>query len=221
MLQMQKGSKLKMQKADGSAINAVRLELGWTPQAFSTGQKFDLDVSAVALVDNNDPNYPFGKGFSEDFVLFYNSQYRTTDDQATFVDTNLPKKGKPTTPGCAMIHSGDSRDGGGNGADEEIIMHFDRLPADVNVVHVIVTIDEAVARSQNFGQVRDSWIKIYNNESNECLAQYNLEDDAPSATALLFVEMRKRDGGWRVGAVNQGFEKGLGEFFKLYGFDVE
>lgn len=221
MLQMTKGSKLKMQKADGSAINAVRLELGWNPQVFSTGQKFDLDVSAIGLIDNDDPAFPFGQGHSEDFVLFYNSMTRTTDDRSTFVDGGLPKKGKPTTPGCAMIHSGDSRDGTGDGADEVINVYFDRLPQEINLIHIVVTIDEAQARRQDFSQVHNSWVKVFNNDTNECLANYDLEDDAGSATSLLFVELRKKNGIWSVKAVNQGFDKGLGEFFRLYGFETE
>lgn len=222
---MSKGSKLKMQKSDGSSINVVRLELGWSPQAFKTGQQFDLDVSAIALVDNQDPSYPFGKGYSEDFVLYYNSCHRTTDDKTTFTDMGLPKKGKPTVPGCAMIHSGDCRDGSNSAAadeaDEVMTIFFDRLPPEVNVIHVPVTIDAATERKQNFGQVRNSWIKIYNNDTNECIASYDLEDDAPTATALLFVEMRKKNDTWSVTAVNQGFQKGLGEFFNLYGFATE
>jgi len=226
MLQMTKGSKLKMQKADGSAITAVRLELGWSPQVFQTGQKFDLDVSAIGLVDKDEPEYPFGRGHSEEFVLFYNSMLRTTDDVTTFVDGGLPKKGKPTVPNCAMIHSGDSRDGAGDGADEVITVFTDRLPEEINVVHVIVTIDEAHARRQNFGQVHNSWVKVFNNDTDECLANCDLEDDATtadgnSATSLLFVELRKKNGVWSVKAVNQGFENGLAEFFHLYGFETE
>jgi tellurium resistance protein TerD len=221
MLQMTKGSKLKMQKTDGSAINAVRLELSWDAQAFATGAQFDLDVSAIALVDAGDPQYPFGKGFSEEHVLYYNSVNRTNDDKTTFVDNGLPKKGKPTTPGCAMIHSGDSRDGASGGADETVNIFFDRLPDEVNVIHVVVTIDDAVARKQNFGQVRNSNIKVFNADTNDCLANYDLEDDAPTATALLFVELRKKGDTWSVNAVNQGFDKGLGEFFALYGFATE
>lgn len=219
-LQMTKGSKLKMTKDDGSLITAIRLELGWNAQPFSTGHKFDLDVSAIALVDNGDPAYPFGKGYGEEFVLYYNSETRTTDDTITFTDTGLPKRGKPATPNCAMVHSGDNRDGAGDGADETVLIFTDRLPSEVNVIHIIVTIDEAKARGQNFGQVRGSWVKTYNHASNELLASYDLEDDAPTATALLFVELRKKNDVWTVNAVNQGFDKGLGEFFALYGFGV-
>jgi tellurium resistance protein TerD len=221
---MTKGSKLKMQKADGSAINHMILQLGWTPQQFGTGSDYDLDASIVALVDNGDPAYPFGKGYSEDFVLYYNSQTRTEDGKTTFVDTNVPKRGKPTTPGCALIHSGDDTTGGSGTGDKEpdetIEIHFDRLPAEVNVLHCIVTIHDAVNRKQNFGQVRNSFARMVNGATNEVLANYDLEDDAPDATALLFVEIRKKNGVWTVSAVNQGFQKGLDEFFKLYGFQT-
>lgn len=219
MLQMKKGDKLKMQKADGSAINHIRLELGWAANAFG-GAKFDLDASCIALVDNQDPAYPFGKGYSEDFVLFYNSVHRTTDDKTSFEDHGLPKKGKPTVPGCAMIHSGDNRTGDGDGADEVINIDVSKLPPEVNVMHVLVTIDEAEARGQTFGQVRNSWVKTYDAETNECLASYDLEESGNGETALLFVEIRKKNGVWSVNAVNQGYAQGLAKFFEVYGFQT-
>lgn len=221
MLKMQKGAKLKMQSVDGSAINSLRLELGWSPQVFSSGSQFDLDVSAVALIDNSVPDFPFGRSHSEDFVLFYNSRFRTSDGTTTFIDEGDVKKGRPAVPGCAMVHSGDSRDGVSDGADEIILMNLDRMPEDVNVVHVLVTVDQGVERKQHFGMVKDSWVKVFNSNTNECLAEYNLEDDIDHSTALLFVELRKRNGEWGVKAANQGFKNGLREFFRLYGLPTD
>jgi tellurium resistance protein TerD len=221
MLKLQKGGKLKMQSTDGSAINSLRLELGWSPQVFSSGSQFDLDVSAVALIDNSNPDYPFGHSHSEDFVLFYNSRFRTSDGKTTFIDDGDVKQGRPAVPGCAMIHSGDSRDGVSEGADEIIHMSLDRMPEDVNVVHVLVTIDKGVERGQHFGMVNDSWVRVFNDTTNERLAEYKLEDDIDHSTALLFVELRKRNGEWGVKAANQGFKNGLREFFRLYGLPTE
>lgn len=222
-LQMKKGMKLQMKKADGSAIHNLRIDLSWKPNPFD-GAKFDLDATVVALNDQNDPNFPFGKGIGEEYVLFYNSQYRTADDKTTFIDAGIPKQGKPAVPNCALIHSGDNRDGTSDAgeADEVINVFLDRLPPEANLLHVLVTIDEAEARKQNFGMVNDANVKIYDNDTGECLASYDLEASTGGETALLFVAITKKDNGvWSVGAVNQGFQQGLEKFFHLYGFATE
>lgn len=220
-LQMTKGVKLQMTKADGSSVNNLRLELSWKPNAFD-GAQFDLDASAVILNDQGDPAFPFGKALGPEYVLFYNSYSRTNDGATVFTDANVPKAGKPSVPGAALIHSGDNRTGAGQGADEVINVFLDRMPAEANAIHILVTIDEAEARKQNFGMVNDAKVEIYDNDTNELLANYDLESSTGGETALLFVDIRKKSNGvWSVGAVNQGFSQGLAKFFNLYGLATE
>jgi tellurium resistance protein TerD len=223
VLQMKKGMKLQMKKADGSAIKSLRLELSWRPNAFD-GAEFDLDATAVILNDTGDSKYPFGQALGPENVLYYNSQLRTKDETTTFIDLNLPKAGKPTVPNCAMIHSGDNRNGqtAGDRPDEIINIFLDRMPAEANAIHILVTIDEAEARGQTFGMVNNAKVEIFDNDTNVCLAKYDLEGSTGGETALVFVDVRKKDNGfWSVGAVNQGFAQGLSKFFNLYGLATD
>lgn len=221
VLQMKKGMKLQMKKADGSAIKNLRIDLSWKPNPFD-GAQFDLDGTVVALIDTGDSNYPFGKGVGAEYVLYYNTTTRTNDGVTTFYNDDLPRKGKPTVPNCAMVHSGDNQNGKGEGVDEQITVQLDKLPPEVNLLHVLVTIDEAETRKQNFGMVNDANVKIYDNDTGDCLASYDLEASTGGETALLFVTINKKENGiWSVGAVNQGFSQGLDKFFNLYGFATE
>ena len=79
-----------------------------------------------------------------------------------------------------------------------------------------VTIHKAEERRQNFGQVRNSYIRIYNAVSNEEIARYDLDEDFSVETAVEFGRLYKRNGEWKFEAVGQGYKGGLQFFVDKY-----
>ena len=178
-LTLQKGGNLSLSKTDPTLTN-VLIGLGWDPRA-TDGQDFDLDASAFLLGAN-------GKVRSEADFIFYN-QLKSADG--------------------SVEHAGDNRTGAGDGDDEVVKVDLTRVPADVDKIVFVVTIHEADARKQNFGQVGGSFIRVVNEKSSAEVVRYDLAEDASTETAMVFAELYRNAGEWKFRAIGQGYAGGL------------
>ena len=79
-----------------------------------------------------------------------------------------------------------------------------------------VTIHEADVRKQNFGQVHNSYIRIYNANNGEVIARYDLDEDFSIETAVEFGRLYKRGAEWRFEAIGNGYKGGLQFFVNKY-----
>lgn len=191
MINLKKGENINLTKTSPGLSN-LRIGLGWNPDRFNTGRKADLDVSAfVCKLVNDKPQM-----INEKYFVFFN---------------NL------STPDGAVKHTGDNRTGDGDGDDESLIVSLNKLPVETAEISIVVTIYEAVERNQNFGQVDRAYVKLYNADTDEVLAQYNLTDDFSRETALQFASIyRDSNGEWRFKAIGAGYEAGLDVFVQEY-----
>jgi tellurium resistance protein TerD len=163
-------------------LQKVAIGLGWNPDPLaSPGQGFDLDATAFLVGEN-------GKCAGEAHVVFYN---------------NLE------SPDKSVRHSGDNRTGEGDGDDETIYVNLGTIDAKITEVVIAVTIDEAEARRQNFGQVRDAFIRIYDSSNGQELLKYELDEDFSTETAVEFGRLYKRNGAWKFEAIGRGRAGGL------------
>jgi tellurium resistance protein TerD len=163
-------------------LQKVAIGLGWNPDPLaSPGQGFDLDATAFLVGEN-------GKCAGEAHVVFYN---------------NLE------SPDKSVRHSGDNRTGEGDGDDETIYVNLGTIDAKITEVVIAVTIDEAEARRQNFGQVRDAFIRIYDSANGQELLKYELDEDFSTETAVEFGRIYKRNGAWKFEAIGRGRTGGL------------
>ena len=170
-------------------LSKVGVGLGWDPNQ-STGYDFDLDASAFMLGEN-------GKLPQDEFFVFYNN---------------------PLSPDQAVESSGDDMTGGNSdgGDDETLSVDLTKIDARIKEIIFTVTIHKAEERRQNFGQVRNSYIRIYNAVSNEEIARYDLDEDFSVETAVEFGRLYKRNGEWKFEAVGQGYKGGLQLFVDKY-----
>ena len=170
-------------------LSKVGVGLGWDPNQ-STGYDFDLDASAFMLGEN-------GKLPQDEFFVFYNN---------------------PLSPDKAVESSGDDMTGGNSdgGDDETLSVDLTKIDARIKEIIFTVTIHKAEERRQNFGQVRNSYIRIYNAVSNEEIARYDLDEDFAVETAVEFGRLYKRNGEWKFEAVGQGYKGGLQFFVDKY-----
>lgn len=170
-------------------LSKVGVGLGWDPNQ-STGYDFDLDASAFMLGEN-------GKLPQDEFFVFYNN---------------------PLSPDLAVESSGDDMTGGNSdgGDDETLSVDLTKIDARIKEIIFTVTIHKAEERRQNFGQVRNSYIRIYNAVSNEEIARYDLDEDFSVETAVEFGRLYKRNGEWKFEAVGQGYKGGLQFFVDKY-----
>ena len=188
---LSKGERVSLSK-ESPGLKNIRVGLGWDANATDTGAQFDLDASAFLLgVD--------GKVLSDSHFIFYNNT---------------------TSPCGAIVHKGDNRTGAGTGDDEVIEINLDKVNASIDKIIFAVTINEAAARNQNFGQVSKSLIRILNQDGEAVITQYELDEDYSSETAINFGELYRKDDGWSFKAVGSGFNDGLAGFCKMYGVNI-
>lgn len=187
---LSKGQKVSLSKADPN-LRTVKLGLGWDPRA-TDGKEFDLDASVFLLTSS-------GKVRDEKDFIFYGN-LKSTDG--------------------SVEHTGDNRTGEGEGDDEVINVQLPVVPADITRIVVAVTIHEADARGQNFGQVSGSFIRLENAETGQELFKYDLGEDYSTEKAMLFGELYRNNGEWKFSAVGQGYSGGLAAVCKEYGVDA-
>jgi tellurium resistance protein TerD len=185
-------SVINLQKGQRVSIGLKRVVvgLGWDPNASDSGHEYDLDASAFMLDSRRKLPQP------KFFVFYSNTQ----------------------SPDGAVSTSGDDRTGGSSdGDDESLAIDLDRIDPRVQEIIVTVTIHEADVRRQNFGQVRNSFIRIYDadNEAN-VLCKYDLEEDFSVETAIEFGRLYRRDGQWKFEAIGAGYRGGLQALVNKY-----
>jgi len=178
-LTLSKGSNLSLTKADPQLRRAM-IGLGWDPRT-TAGEQFDLDASALLVTAS-------GKVRSNDDFIFYN-QLSSKDG--------------------SVIHQGDNRTGEGEGDDEQILIDLSLVPAEIEKIVIVVSIDQADVRRQNFGQVRDAFCRVVNEDTNSEIVRYDLTEDAAAETCMIFAELYRNSGDWKFRAVGQGYATGL------------
>ncbi len=189
---LQKGQKVSITKGN-PGLTKVVVGLGWDVNQFDTGGDFDLDAAAFLLTDSGKVSK------SEDFVFF----------------------GNLTHPSGSVQHMGDNLTGAGEGDDEQIKIDLSAVPADITKIAFTVTIYEAEARRQNFGQVNNAFIRIYNETNGEELLRYDLGEDFSIETAAVFGELYKNGSEWKFNAIGSGYQGGLAALCANFGVDVE
>lgn len=181
---------INLQKGQRESINSPKftIGLGWDTNSSSTGTAFDLDASVFILGENK-------KILSDQHFVFYNN---------------------PKSPNGGVEHTGDNLTGEGAGDDEQIIVDLAKIDAAAVEICVVVTIHEAEARRQNFGQVRNSFVRIFDAASNDVLLKYELEEDFSIETAVEFGRIYKRNNEWKFEAVGVGMKGGLQDYLNKY-----
>jgi tellurium resistance protein TerD len=118
---------------------------------------------------------------------------------------------------CGSVeHMGDNTVGG----EEQIKVDLEKVPAAAQRLVVTVSIYDADARKQNFGQVSDAFIRIDDQDSGAEIARFDLSEDYSTETAMIFGEIYRRESEWKFKAVGQGFAGGLEALCERFGVSV-
>ncbi|MFB2119811.1 TerD family protein [Parapedobacter sp. 2B3] len=170
-------------------LSKMTIGLGWDPNE-GTGYDFDLDASAFMIDERRQiPN--------ESFFVFY---------------------GNTNSLDGALHHTGDDPTGGNSadGDDESIEVDLSKVDARINEILFVVTIHEAIVRKQNYGQVRNSYIRIVDDSNGQEVAKYELGEDFSIETAVEFGRLYKRNQQWKFEASGIGYKEDLAFFLSKY-----
>lgn len=123
-------------------------------------------------------------------------------------------------PSGAVAHQGDNLTGVGDGDDEQIKIDLFKIPGNITKIAFAVTIYEAETRRQNFGQVNNAFIRIYDETNGQEMIRYDLGEDFSIETAAIFGELYKHGGEWKFNAIGSGYQGGLAAICMNYGIEV-
>lgn len=190
-IQLAKGQRIDLTKTNPGLTKAI-IGLGWDTNRYQGGHDFDLDASAF-LVDANNKCQN-----DHDFVFYNNLQH----------------------PSGSVVHTGDNRTGEGDGDDEQLIVDFTKIPSSIHRIGITVTIHDAEARGQNFGQVSNAFVRLVDNANNQELLRFDLGEDFSIETAVVVCELYRHENDWKFNAIGSGFSGGLASLCRNYGLQV-
>jgi tellurium resistance protein TerD len=187
---LSKGGNVSLTK-EAPGLQKVTVGLGWDART-TDGQPFDLDASAIGCDAD-------GRVLSDQHFVFFNNT---------------------RSPDGAIVHSGDNVTGEGAGDDEQLVVDLSGAPATLDRVVFPVSIYDAETRGQNFGQVRNAFIRVINQAGNAEIARYDLSEDASTETAMVFGELYRNGAEWKFRAVGQGYSSGLAGIARDFGVNI-
>ena len=187
---LSKGGNVSLTK-EAPGLTEVVVGLGWDPRV-TDGTEFDLDASVFILGEN-------GKVLNDGSFVFYNNK---------------------TSPDGNVVHQGDNRSGAGEGDDEQVNVNLAGFAPETKKLVFAVTIHDADARKQSFGQVSNAFIRVLNKADGKEIARYDLSEDASTETAMIFGELYNHNGEWKFKAIGSGFAGGLAPLAASYGVNL-
>ncbi|QCX75876.1 General stress protein 16U [Streptomyces sp. YIM 121038] len=109
--------------------------------------------------------------------------------------------GAPTLPGLEVSRQA--------AADHRLAVDLDALPDDAHQVNVLLALPVGVAGPASFGAVAAPFVAVTGLDGTE-IASYTLTD-LTAESAVVALELYRRQGAWKVRAVGQGYAGGLAE----------
>ncbi|MFO1442485.1 TerD family protein [Bacillus sp. Bva_UNVM-123] len=165
--------------------------LGW--DVSHNHSQFDLDASAFLVG-------PTGKVQNDQDFVFYNN---------------------PSGGNGSIVYSGDNRTGTGASDDEQIRIELNKVPQSIHAIAFTITIHDAQVKRQNFGQVSNAYVRIFNEQTNEELIRFDLGRDFTVETAIVAAELYRHNGEWKFNAIASGFQGGLASLCRNFGVTVD
>ena len=195
-ISLKKGQGVTLKKSDFD-LSMVTIGLGWDIKEEKKGflgglfrkkeEDYDLDVVAflcgvsgkiqdLGQVDANNRVTLVGGD-----VIFFNSMRHRS--------------------GCVWL-TGDNRTGTGDGDDEQIIVKLNELPEVYHKIVFVVQVYGGQQKGQNFGAVRNAFIRAVDNKGKE-MARFDLSGGPAFAQycSMLFAELVRESGGWKFNAI--------------------
>jgi tellurium resistance protein TerD len=186
-----KGQNVELSKVAPGMTKAI-VGLGW--DELQGSETADLDAMAFLLKTD-------GKVRSDKDFVYYNN-----------LDGAAP----------AVKHSGDDLTGGSSehGDDEQIQVDLSAIPSDVESIKFLVDIYQAAEKGQNFGQVKNAYVRLVDAATNQEVVRYDLTEDYSGNTDVMVAELYRHDGTWKFKAIGEGSTKGSSQIAKDLGVNT-
>jgi stress response protein SCP2 len=196
VINLEKGQRISLKK-EAPKLQQLMCGLGWDVIEKKGGfwQKLtqsqcDLDASVLCLDER-------GKLKTAKDVLYFGNLRHYSD---------------------AIAHLGDNLTGKGDGDDEEIIVKLDLVPQNIHKLVFVVNIYQAFERKQDFGQIKNAFVRLVNSINNTEIARYRLSgEEYQGKTGMIMAEITRQGDDWEMTAKGEGLKvKSLNELTRVY-----
>ncbi len=215
---LNKGERFKLDKSAG--LNNITVELGWV---VPKGKRADLDASAFLLGED-------GVILDDADYVFYNSDNRSEqyDRQKFGNKKHWRELTVPVSKDGSVVGSiddiGEDEEEENNDMESESSeeMHVDLSKVDSKITEIVfcVTVyyDPKIKNMvEYFGEVKDPYISIINDEDGEELCRYNLREKFKSEDAVVAGSLLcNEDGEWSFEAQGKGYDGGMQTLIDIY-----
>ena len=198
-INLTKGQRIDLTKGN-AGLSQIMVGLGWDAAQNKSGgilgglfgsKAADIDCDASVLMLNEN-----GK-FSRKQDLIYFGNLKST---------------------CgSVVHTGDNLTGDGDGDDEQIIVDLNKVPSTIHKLVFVVNIYDCIKRKQDFGLIKNAFIRIVNGSTSQEIIRYNLSDEYMGKTTLIVGELYRHNAEWKFAAIGEGtHDSSLSEIVKRY-----
>ena len=95
------------------------------------------------------------------------------------------------------------------GDEEQIEVDLTAVPDVVDKIVFVVYADPDLRQPGNFGSVRSAYVRVCDRNGTE-MVRYDIQESKDvEVTAMIFAEIYRRQGAWKVRAIGQGYTTGL------------
>jgi tellurium resistance protein TerZ len=171
---LQKGQKISLDKEAGVTLSKIIMGLAWDAVKSKGffgfgGSAPDIDLDASCILFDE-------QGKQTDVVWF--RQLKSNDG--------------------SVVHTGDNRDGAGDGDDEQIIVDLTKVPASIK--SLVFTVNSFTG--QNFSQIENATCRIVNASDNQEVARFNLTT-LGSHNAQIMAKVYRHGNEWKMHAIGE------------------
>ena len=174
-------------------LREIRIGAGWDTKIFEE-KALDVDLSC--------------------FMLNRSDQTREDSD---FIFYNQEKALEG-----AVRHQGDSRTGAGDGDDEIITIDLNGVPFDILKIVFVLTIYEGPQRGQDFGMVRNMYLRMVNDEDDNEIFRFKMpESDYKGYIGIKVGELVREGPKWYFSVLGENIPGGLEAIATQYGLIIQ
>lgn len=152
----------------------------------TAGSSFDLDIIAIPCNEN-------GKITGMPDIVYFNNKQ---------------------IPGIKL--NGDNLTGEGEGDDETISIDLTAISPKTNSVVFAVVIFDAVNKRQTFGMIKESYVRVINDDTGSELCHFILKDDYSTDTAVVFAKIERNGNDWDFVTIGEGKQADINGVLALY-----
>lgn len=184
---LQKGQKVSLTK-DNPSLSRIVVGLGWDAAERKSG-----GFLSGLFGGKSAPNIDCDAS-----VFMLNQNGRLVGNKSVVYFGNLRSF-------CGgVVHTGDNLTGDGDGDDEQIIVELSKINSNIHRLLFTVNIYDCINRKQDFGMIKNAYIRVVDAKTRKDLIKYNLSDDYNGKTTLLVGELYRDNGEWKFSALGEG-----------------